>query len=84
MLINFYFSDEWFQIHQCHAIFEFHYFQTIERAPAHSIHKKLSSKDHIVSPAPNAYGLQNFKPGQCAPAYTIGTRFENNDIEEEA
>lgn len=53
------------------------HFQTVERAPAHSMSKTLTTKDHIESPAPNTYGLQNFDPGWRAPAYTIGARPEN-------
>lgn len=49
--------------------------QTVERAPAHSIHSKFGIKDHIAGPGPNRYGLQNFKPGTRAPAYSMGARF---------
>lgn len=50
---------------------------TKERAPVHSIHSKLVHNDHHVSPGPNIYGLQNFKPGQRAPAYSFGARLKD-------
>lgn len=46
----------------------------VERAPAHTMHSKFDIKDHILAPGPNAYGLQNFKPGTRAPAYTLGAK----------
>lgn len=48
--------------------------KTVERAPAHTMHAKFDIKDHVIGPGPGAYGLQSYKPGTRAPAYSLAAK----------